>query len=479
MESETAGEGAALDLGFIDEASRERAMRQRTRARTALALSGAVTVVWALYVTASGQWDRVIDNWASGVTMIFGSFVAGSTPQGGGAVGFPVFTKALEVPTAVARSFALSIQAVGMGTAALAIIVNRRQIEWRAILLGGSAALVGFFFTLFVLSHPDEPFWPSRIPGDYVKVTFTLVLAAMSFVVYLGTRVLIRKVDVELPPMNARLYTALLLAGVVGGVASALTGSGADVLLYMFIVVLFGLDPRVGIPSSVVVMGAISVISVLVLGVADGQLSVLLEDGRVASVGGDAVTGVESNGELVAVQGAGGEALPANRFDLFGLWLAAVPFAGWFGALGSWAASRATARQLVMFVLSLAAIEVVSTVVFLDGLHEPGPLLAYAVVGLVVALTGFYLLARYRRTIFRLPGLSPEETFSRGHLDVAPGYVAQLEESAPAGEGRNTPDDGGPASGEPDVTESETRPTTPEHGTPEHETPEHERRHEP
>lgn len=454
-------------------------MRQRTRARTALALSGAVTVVWALYVTASGQWDRVIDNWASGVTMIFGSFVAGSTPQGGGAVGFPVFTKALEVPTEVARSFSLSIQSVGMGVAALAVVINRRQVEWRAVGIGGTAALVGFFFTLFVLGRPDEPFWPSRIPGDYVKVTFTIVLAAMSFVVYLGTRVLIRKVDVELPPMNVRLYAALVLAGLLGGVASALTGSGADVLLYLFIVVLFGLDPRVGIPSSVVTMGALSVVGVFVLGVADGQLSVLVEGNQVVGVGGEAVTGVESAGELTATHGTGGEGLPEGRFDLFGLWLAAVPFVGMFAPLGSWVANRATARQLVTFVLSLAAIEIVSTVVFLDGLHEPGPLLACALVGLVVALTGFYLLARYRRTIFRLPGLSPEETFSRGHLDVAPGYVAQLEEPAPAGEERNTPDDGGPASGEPDVTESETRPTTPEHGTPEHETPEHERRREP
>lgn len=458
MESETVGE-QPLDLDFIEEASRERAVRQRTRARTALALSAAVAVVWAAYVTASGQWGRVVDHWASGVTMIFGSFVAGSTPQGGGAVGFPVFTKALEIPTEVARSFSLSIQSVGMGTAALAVIINRRQVEWRAVAIGGSAALVGFFFTLFVLGRSDEPFWPSRIPGDYAKVTFTLVLAAMAFVVYLGTRVLIRKVDVELPPMNARLYATLVLAGVLGGVASALTGSGADVLLYMFIVVLFGLDPRVGIPSSVVTMGAISVVGVLVLGVADGQLSVLVEENQVVSVGGDPVTGVESDGELAPAAGTGGEGLPEGRFDLFGLWLAAVPFVGMFAPLGSWVASRATARQLVTFVLSLAAIEVVSTAVFLDGLHEPGPLLAYALVGLVVALTGFYLLARYRRTIFRLPGLSPEETFSRGHLDVAPGYVAQLEEPGPGGDGPGIRGGGGPGS----AGAGATGPVAPEH----------------
>ena len=50
----------------------------------------------------------------------------------------------------------------------------------------------------------------------------------------------------------------------------------------------------------------------------------------------------------------------------------------------------------------------------------------YAVVGLVSMLLGLYLLARYRRVIFRLPPLSPEETLHRGSLDVRPGYERHL-----------------------------------------------------
>ena len=71
-------------------------------------LPAAIMVIWAGYVSVSGQWDRVSGHWQATLTMIFGSFVAGSTPQGGGAVAFPVFTKVLEVPPPVARSFSLS-----------------------------------------------------------------------------------------------------------------------------------------------------------------------------------------------------------------------------------------------------------------------------------------------------------------------------------------------------------------------------------
>jgi uncharacterized protein len=262
--------------GTADAARAAREQARRRRARAALGVSIGITLTWLVFVTLAGHWPRVRANWVATLTMVFGSFVAGSTPQGGGAVAFPVFTKVLAVPSDVARTFSLCIQTVGMGTAALSILINQRLVEVRAVLIGGTAAAVGFLTTLFVLGSPSEPFWPARVPGPYVRVTFTLVLAAMAFVVYLGTRVRIRKVDRRLPPMNARLRGGVVLAGLLGGVASALVGSGADVLIYLFVVVLFGLDPKVGVPTSVLVMAFISVLGFAVLGIGHGQLDVLL-----------------------------------------------------------------------------------------------------------------------------------------------------------------------------------------------------------
>lgn len=425
-----------FDPDVVSQAAEARSRERKRRSRAAIGVSVAVTVVWAIYVTVAGHWPRVGENWAAALTMVFGSFVAGSTPQGGGAIAFPVFTKVLQVPSDLARTFSLSIQTIGMGTASLAILINRRTVEWRAVLVGGATAVISFVIMLFLVGDPSLPFWPSTLPGPYVRVTFTLVLGGMAFVVYLGTRVLIRKVDAALPPMNARLYIALVVAGILGGLASALTGSGADVMIYLFIVVLFGVDPRVGVPSAVLVMTAVSIVGFAILGLGNGQLSVELSQGwtgEVVSVGGQAVSGSMVGGELVPRFGFAGEGLAAQRFDLFGMWIAALPVVAWGAPLGSFIASRMKARQLVFFAISLAVLEILSTAIFLDELHRPGPLLVYAVVGLAVLMAGLYLLAKYRRIVFGLPGLSLEESLGRGSLDVSTGYERQLDDDARKG----------------------------------------------
>jgi uncharacterized membrane protein YfcA len=400
-----------------------------------------VTVAWLVYATAFGQWERIVHNWYAAITMVFGSFVAGSTPQGGGAVAFPVFTKLLEVPSDVARSFSLCIQAIGMGTATLSILIHRRTVEWRAVAIGAPVAMASFAAAMFLLSEPDEPFWPSRLPGAYVRVTFTILLAGMAFVVYLGTRIRIRKVDAALPPLNNRLYVALVVAGLIGGVVSALTGSGADVLIYLFIVVVLGLDPRVGVPTCVIVMTAVSILGLVMLGLGDGQLDVLLTGGTtgdVVALGGQPVTGTEQAGVVMATYGTGGAELSAVRFDLFGMWIAAIPIVAWGAPLGSYVAGRMRARQLVYFAVILALAEVLSTMIFLDELHEFGGLFVYAVVGMAVVGGGLYLLAKYRRVIFGLPGLSLDESLGRGHLDVVPGYEQQLSDEESDRTGRSS-----------------------------------------
>jgi len=402
---------------------------QRRRSRTTIAMLATITAAWFVYVTVAGHWVRVGNNWQATLTMVFGSFVAGSTPQGGGAVAFPVFTKVLEVPSEVARTFSLSIQAVGMTAASIGMIIGRRLVEWRAIIIGGASAVVSFLVALFLVSDTSKPFWPAVLPAPYIRVTFTLVLASMAFIVYLGTRVPIRKVDTSLPPMNARLYVALVVAGILGGVFSALTGSGADVMIYLFIVVLFGVDPKVGVPSCVMAMTAVSIVGLLVLGIGDGHLSVQLSEGttgEVVAVAGQSVSMVEVDGRTAPAFTAGEDGLPAKRFDLFGLWLAAIPIVVWGAPLGSWFASRINARQLVIFAGLLAAAELITTIIFIPDLHRVSGLSIYAVVGLVSMLLGLYLLARYRRVIFRLPPLSPEETLHRGSLDVRPGYERHL-----------------------------------------------------
>ncbi|MFQ5554172.1 MAG: TSUP family transporter [Acidimicrobiia bacterium] len=349
-----------------------------TRARKSIVvgLPLAITVTWLLYVSLAGHWPRIVDNWRSVLTMVFGSFVAGSTPQGGGAVAFPVFTKILETPAAVARTFSLSIQAVGMVTAAAAILLSGKRVEWRAVIAGGAAGAVGFLTGLFLLGNPDHPFWASRLPEPYVKVTFTL-----AYIVYLALDEDECGVPI-LPTWTPRVWAGTIVAGFIGGTASALLGSGVDVLVFLFIVIVAGLHPRVGVPTSVLAMAAVSMLGFVVLGIIDGQLATTVVDGSVVAVGGAAVA-----------------ATSAARTDIFGMWIAAVPIVVWGAPVGTHFVHRLGERRLIQFLAGMAAIEVLSTAIFLPGLWTNPILLTYGTVGMLCILALVRWLYRSRSWI--------------------------------------------------------------------------------
>ena len=119
-------------------------------------LPAAFTLSWILYVVLGGHLDRVGDNWRAALTMLFGSFVAGSTPQGGGAVAFPVFTKVLAVPAPVARTFSLTIQATGMVMAAASILLAGRKVDWKALGLGVAGGSAGLLCLLYTSPSPRD-----------------------------------------------------------------------------------------------------------------------------------------------------------------------------------------------------------------------------------------------------------------------------------------------------------------------------------
>lgn len=338
------------------------------------------TVVWAVAVIGTGQLDQVIDHWASAVTMLFGGFLAGSTPIGGGAVSYPVFTKALEVPSPVARTFGLCIQAVGMTMASLTIVVSGRRIHRRSAVVGSVLAIVGFLASAVLLDRPSLPFRPSVVPVPWVKASFSIVLAATAvLMVDLLRR---RPPPAAEAPWSRRLDGGLVVAALAGGLLSGLTGVGANIVVFIFLVALAGVGPRVALPTAVIIMSAVSIVGFLSYVVLDGQFDLTFAGDRMVDVGGTPAD------------------MPARSSDLFGLFLAAVPVVVWGAPLGSLVASIVPERLLVGFVALLAAVEVATTAILVTELREQPALLAYLLVGVVV-LPPVLLWAGYRRhTLF-------------------------------------------------------------------------------
>lgn len=277
-----------MDLSFVEEAAELRTRTERRRKRLGYGVSATVTLTWLVLVTAFGLWPRVLDNWVATVTMIFGSFIGGSTPQSSGAVAFPVFTKILQIPAEVARTFALCIQIVGLGVASIIIVIRRRVVDRLALAVITPTALVSFLVSITVFSDRTRPFWPTLLPGPYVKVGFSLLVLCMATIVFLGSRVPLREIRPQLE-RRPRTIALLAVAGVLGGFVTAQVGSGADVLFYLVAVVLLGLEPRVGVPTSVPIMAAISLSGLLYLGIGQGMLLTQVADGWVVGFGAQPV----------------------------------------------------------------------------------------------------------------------------------------------------------------------------------------------
>lgn len=395
----------------IDQGQAARRNVAKSRQHKAFLVSGSITVIWLIVVTALGLWGRVGNHLVAAITMVFGSFVAGATPQGGGAVAFPVFTKALAIPSETARSFSLSIQAVGMTAASVSILIRKSQVVWKAVAVGAACGIAGFLGTLVLLADFSRPFAPISLPGEFVKVTFTLIVLAMTAATIVAFRTPIRSVSGELPTGDNVLVAMMLGFATLGGVASALLGSGADVMIYLFLVVILGIRSTVGVPTSVLTMTSVSIVGFVVMALLDRQFQIgFADNGDVLTVGGEPLD----------------EAQIPRRADLFGMWLAAAPIVAWGAPLGALVASKLNPRTLTLVVVALGSTEVLTTVVFLSELRSSVGLAVYAIAGAVVGVFGVVLLARFFR--LRAAETSPLTILTRDSVEVSANYSEHIDE---------------------------------------------------
>ena len=115
-----------------------------------------------------------------------------------------------------------------------------------------------------------------------------------------------------------------------------------------------------------------------------------------------------------------------RQADLFGMWLAAIPVVAWGAPLGAWIAARMTARMLVGLALTIATLEIASTIVFLDDLRTNRALAIYATAGAAISIAGITLLANNRQHLFKLVDVDRSESLKRTSVEVAPTYQRDI-----------------------------------------------------
>ncbi len=321
-------------------------------------------VTWLCIVIVGNHWQDLVDHIAIACAMAVGSYFAGSTPMGGGTIGFPILVLLFDQPASIGRNFSFAIQSIGMVSAAIYIFTSRRPLEWpmlRAAMLG---SLIG--------TPLGAAFIAPVVPDLWVKLIFAVVWASFGILhfVKLGEIASAQGITPTTHRFDHRVGLAIGLIG--GATVAAITGVGVDMLIYAALVLLSRADLKIAIPTSVVLMAWTSVI------------------------------GIGTN-----------FALAVTMPDRFGMsrevylnWLAAAPIVAVGAPIGALVVARIGRRPTLILVSTLCVLQFVWTCI--HEWHRMGlGILGLALLGLLVFNLGFHVMyAAGRRLAAKRGGVS-------------------------------------------------------------------------
>lgn len=293
-------------------------------------------------MTLTQSWALFADWWAMSLTMAFGSFVAGSTPAGGGAVAFPVFTKILEVNADEARTFGLMIQSVGMGMASIYILIRRLPVYRQVIVSVLPGGIVGMTLGALFL----------QLPFPYPRIVFTCMVAMFGGAYHISHWLLKHEPDAHAHRWGGYSPWHFMGAGFVGGLLTSQCGSGIDMVSFIVMTLAYGMHERKAIPTSVIIMTVLSLYGFFWFGVIEGSIA------------------IEWN-----------------------YWAVCVPVVAVGAPLGAWFVSKVGRKWILTALTFLILVDLVSTVMMVDLSAQAGMLV---VLVLLVSGATFAVMLRWR-----------------------------------------------------------------------------------
>lgn len=302
-----------------------------------------ILVTWFSYLTIMRRWHLYADYWPMSLTMLFGSFVAGSTPQGGAAVAFPVFTKVLHIPAADSRTFGFMIQSIGMTMASVFILARGIKILPKVILWVALGSVLGVTLGTYVFIMPDP----------FPRILFTLGATTFGIALIISRWVLKWEPRKNLPGWGIGYQLLFVVVGILGGIFSAQTGSGADMITFIVLTLAFGIDEKISTPTTVVIMALTSLIGFFLHGAVSQDIGIV-----------------------------------------WNYWIVAAPVVAFGAPLGAYVTSHISRDVLISFILLLIAVEMITTLLLI-------PLTGSMVTVTAVVLGGcafsFFVMLYYRQ----------------------------------------------------------------------------------
>jgi uncharacterized membrane protein YfcA len=223
----------------------------------------AASVAWLVLFALFTNVRFLLDHWYYPATMVVGAFVAGSTPEGGGAVAFPVLNIFLNIDRILARDFSLMIQSVGMTSASIFILTNKHSNVrvFKPLLWWVPTAFLGFVFGMQVLQG---------IRVYIIQAIFIALTASFTITYYFSSHRGRHGTYTEKNLKERFFTTAVVFAG---GMCTSLFGVGADILLYTVLVTHFTLREKLATEMSVITMALLSILGFAYRGAYEGALT--------------------------------------------------------------------------------------------------------------------------------------------------------------------------------------------------------------
>ncbi|MCA8985115.1 MAG: sulfite exporter TauE/SafE family protein [Planctomycetaceae bacterium] len=208
---------------------------------------------WLMLILLGGYGETLKTHWPIALSMAFGSYFAGSTPMGGGTVGFPVLVLLFEYPGAMGRTFGLAIQSIGMVSASIFIFSAGYPVQWRLLRPALLGTLIG--------TPLGATFIAPVLPDIWVKLLFAIVWASFGVMHLVKLKELVNSHELDVSYGNLDRVIGFSV-GMSGGIVASLTGVGIDMMLYATLVLLYRADLKMAIPTSVIIMAFTSLVGI-------------------------------------------------------------------------------------------------------------------------------------------------------------------------------------------------------------------------
>lgn len=211
-----------------------------------------VLLVWFYLINIGPGFGLFETHWPYTLMMIFGSAIAGFTPEGGGAVAFPILSLYFDIEAPAPRDFSLAIQSIGMVSASIWILTRKghdlKVFKW-----------VPFYAAINFVGFVVITAFAGGIDFKIIQMLF--VSLALAFIVaYLITRGqgVFETVDID----SKTKFLVFSTASFIGGCASAMFGTGTDMLIYIALTCFYGMKEKISTDISIVTMSVVTVFGI-------------------------------------------------------------------------------------------------------------------------------------------------------------------------------------------------------------------------